>query len=164
LAGADIARAQSKALTTESAMLSYLNGGYGVKTNDGTEKTSKEWTMLQAKLTHVENLEAGRKEHTTGVVYSTSSYTGASSTKIWKADPTALFADKTARADYLAADLMSQAEHDVLASAILLTDDASLADKVNDELKKQRATLSRKEIIEKSLRDYGVIIVCRNIN
>ena len=75
-----------------------------------------------------------------------------------------VIADKTARADYLAADLMSQAEHDILASAILLTDDANLADKVNEELKKQSATLSRKEIIEKSLKDYGVIIVCRNIS
>ncbi|MEF2919941.1 MAG: histidinol dehydrogenase, partial [Acutalibacteraceae bacterium] len=43
-----------------------------------------------------------------------------------------VIADKTARADYLAADLMSQAEHDVLASAILLTDDADLAEKVNE--------------------------------
>ncbi|MEE1283071.1 MAG: histidinol dehydrogenase [Acutalibacteraceae bacterium] len=75
-----------------------------------------------------------------------------------------VIADKTARADYLAADLMSQAEHDKLASSILLTDDEALADAVIDELKKQSATLSRKEIIEKSLKDYGVIIVCRNIN
>lgn len=74
-----------------------------------------------------------------------------------------IIADKTARADYLAADLMSQAEHDVLASSILLTDDEKLADDVICELKKQSAVLERKEIIEKSLRDYGAIIVCRNI-
>lgn len=74
-----------------------------------------------------------------------------------------IIADKTARADYLAADLMSQAEHDVLASSILLTDDEKLADDVIYELKQQSAVLERKEIIEKSLRDYGAIIVCRNI-
>lgn len=75
-----------------------------------------------------------------------------------------IVADKTARADYLAADLMSQAEHDILASAILLTDSDELANEVNIELKKQSANLKRKEIIEKSLKNYGVIIVCRNIN
>ncbi|MEE1056855.1 MAG: histidinol dehydrogenase [Acutalibacteraceae bacterium] len=74
-----------------------------------------------------------------------------------------IIADKTARADYLAADLMSQAEHDVLASSILLTDDEKLADDVICELKKQSAVLERKEIIEKSLKDYGAVIVCRNI-
>lgn len=74
-----------------------------------------------------------------------------------------VIADKTAKANYLAADLMSQAEHDVLASAILLTDSESLADQVIEELKKQSASLSRKKIIEKSLKDYGAIIVCRNI-
>lgn len=75
-----------------------------------------------------------------------------------------IVADKTARADYLAADLMSQAEHDVLASAILLTDSDELANEVNIELKKQSASLKRRDIIEKSLKNYGAIIVCRNIN
>lgn len=75
-----------------------------------------------------------------------------------------IVADKTARADYLAADLMSQAEHDILASAILLTDSDELANEVNIELKKQSASLKRKDIIEKSLKNYGAIIVCRNIN
>lgn len=75
-----------------------------------------------------------------------------------------IVADKTARADYLSADLMSQAEHDILASAILLTDSDELANEVNIELKKQSANLKRKEIIEKSLKNYGAIIVCRNIN
>lgn len=75
-----------------------------------------------------------------------------------------IVADKTARADYLAADLMSQAEHDILASAILLTDSDELANEVNIELKKQSANLKRKDIIEKSLKNYGAIIVCRNIN
>lgn len=75
-----------------------------------------------------------------------------------------IVADKTARADYLAADLMSQAEHDILASAILLTDSDELANEVNIELKKQSASLKRRDIIEKSLKNYGAIIVCRNIN
>lgn len=74
-----------------------------------------------------------------------------------------IVADKTARADYLAADLMSQAEHDVLASAILLTNSPELAENVKAELEKQIKTLSRKEIIKKSLKDYGVIIVCRDM-
>lgn len=74
-----------------------------------------------------------------------------------------IVADKTAKANYLAADLMSQAEHDVLASAILLTNDENLADQVIEELKRQSEKLSRKEIIEKSLKDYGAIIVCRDI-
>ena len=74
-----------------------------------------------------------------------------------------LVADKTARADYLAADLMSQAEHDILASAILLTDSDELAEGVIREIEKQSANLSRKDIIDKSLNDYGAIIVCRDI-
>lgn len=72
-------------------------------------------------------------------------------------------ADKTARADYLAADLMSQAEHDILASAILLTDSDELAEGVIREIETQSANLSRKDIIDKSLNDYGAIIVCRDI-
>lgn len=75
-----------------------------------------------------------------------------------------IIADKTANAAFLAADLMSQAEHDVLASAILLTDCEALALEVNNQLKIQSQNLSRKEIIEKSLRDYGAIIVCENIS
>ena len=74
-----------------------------------------------------------------------------------------VIADKTARADYLAADLMSQAEHDILASAILLTDSDELAEGVIREIEKQSANLSRKDIIDKSLNDYGAIIVCRDI-
>lgn len=70
-----------------------------------------------------------------------------------------VIADKTANPAYVAADLMSQAEHDVLASAILVTSDESLADKVIAEIDRQKAYLSRKEIIEKSLNDYGAIIV-----
>lgn len=68
-------------------------------------------------------------------------------------------ADETAEPKYLAADLMSQAEHDKLASAILITTSEKIADETMVELEKQMKELSRREIIEKSLSDYGAIIV-----
>ncbi len=68
-------------------------------------------------------------------------------------------ADETAEPKYLAADLMSQAEHDKLASAILITTSEKIADETIAELEKQVKELSRREIIEKSLSDYGAIIV-----
>lgn len=74
-----------------------------------------------------------------------------------------IVADKTANPKYLAADLMSQAEHDVLASSILITTDEKIAQKVNEELEIQIGSLSRKEIIEKSLSDYGCILICKSI-
>ncbi|MCD7948568.1 MAG: histidinol dehydrogenase [Oscillospiraceae bacterium] len=74
-----------------------------------------------------------------------------------------VIADDTARARYVAADLLSQAEHDRLASAILLTTSASMARSVDGELARQTAALSRAETIETSLRDYGCIIVCRDL-
>ena len=75
-----------------------------------------------------------------------------------------VMADSTANPKFLAADLMSQAEHDVLASSILLTTDRTVAEKTLEELERQMAKLSRKEIIEKSLRDYGAMIVCRSVD
>lgn len=74
-----------------------------------------------------------------------------------------IMADSTANPKFLAADLMSQAEHDVLASSILLTTDKAVAEATLAELKKQIAGLSRKEIIEKSLTGYGAMIVCRSV-
>ncbi len=71
-----------------------------------------------------------------------------------------VLADHTAEPAYVAADLMSQAEHDRLASAILVTTDRALADKVVEELERQSKTLSRSEIIRESLENYGAIIVC----
>lgn len=73
-----------------------------------------------------------------------------------------VMADKTANPAFVAADLMSQAEHDVLASAILLTTSEELVDSVKLEIEKQSATLSRKEIIEQALSSYGAIIICEN--
>ncbi len=71
-----------------------------------------------------------------------------------------VLADNTADPKYLAADLMSQAEHDRLASAILVTTSQEMADAAVKELERQVQTLSRKEIIEESLSRFGVIIVC----
>ena len=73
-----------------------------------------------------------------------------------------VMADSSANPAFVAADLMSQAEHDVLASSILLTTSAELAESVKLEIEKQSRTLSRKEIIDKALSSYGAIIICEN--
>ena len=75
-----------------------------------------------------------------------------------------IVADSSANPRFLAADLMSQAEHDKLASAILLTDSAELADKTKLELELQMKKLIRKEIIEASLDNFGAIIVCSDMS
>lgn len=74
-----------------------------------------------------------------------------------------IIADKTANPKFLAADLMSQAEHDKLASSILLTDYEPLAEQVKNELNVQMKKLSRSDIIEESLENYGAIIVCSDM-
>lgn len=71
-----------------------------------------------------------------------------------------VIADKTANPKYVAADLLSQAEHDKLASAVLLTDSMELAQAVDKEIIRQTGYLSRSEIMETSLRDFGCAIVC----
>lgn len=73
-----------------------------------------------------------------------------------------VLSDGTTNPRFIAADLMSQAEHDVLASAILVTTDEKSADDVVAELEKQLQYLSRADIIRKSLEDYGAIIVCKD--
>lgn len=75
-----------------------------------------------------------------------------------------ILADQTANPRYIAADLMSQAEHDKLASSILLTTSEEVAQKVLEQLSLQVQALSRKEIIEQSLRDYGAIILCKDLD
>lgn len=72
-------------------------------------------------------------------------------------------ADTTADPKFLAADLMSQAEHDKLASAILLTTSSDLAKQTKHEIEKQIKKLERQEIIQESLDNYGEIIVCENL-
>lgn len=75
-----------------------------------------------------------------------------------------VMADDTANPKFIAADLMSQAEHDVMASSILVTTSEALADKVLAEIDRQAENLSRKDIIKKSLENYGAIIItdCRH--
>ena len=75
-----------------------------------------------------------------------------------------VIADKTAEPKFVAADLMSQAEHDILASAVLLTDSSALARAVSEEIKRQSARLSRKDIIHASLRDFGCVLVCNDLD
>lgn len=75
-----------------------------------------------------------------------------------------IVADAHANPRYIAADLMSQCEHDVLAGGVLLTDSAALAEAVKEELARQLETLSRADIIRQSLNDYGVIVVFKDIN
>ncbi|MCD7855298.1 MAG: histidinol dehydrogenase [Clostridiales bacterium] len=74
-----------------------------------------------------------------------------------------VIADESADPVFVSADLLSQAEHDELASAILITTDISLAEKVNKEIYKQAERLERKEIILKSLEGYGGIVVAPDI-
>ncbi len=70
-----------------------------------------------------------------------------------------IIADETAKAKYVAADMLSQAEHDVLASSVLVTTSAKLADDVSRELEQQAKALSRIQIMLESLKNYGAIIL-----
>jgi len=73
-------------------------------------------------------------------------------------------ADKSANPMYIAADLLSQAEHDALASSVLITNDALLAEKTAEQVKVQLAQLERCEIAEKSVVNYGAAIVCESMD
>ncbi len=75
-----------------------------------------------------------------------------------------IVADKSANPKFLAADLMSQAEHDKMASAILLTTSEETANETAKELSRQMQILERRDIIEQSLNDFGAIIVCKDIS
>ncbi len=74
-----------------------------------------------------------------------------------------VIADQTATPSYVAADMLSQAEHDEMAAAILITPDQSLAQQVQEELQQQLAHLPRKEIASKSLQQYGAIILVSHL-
>jgi histidinol dehydrogenase len=74
-----------------------------------------------------------------------------------------ILADETANPRFVAADLLSQAEHDEMASAILVTTSMELAQKVSDEVEGFVKVLSRQEIIQKSLDNYGYILVAENM-
>ncbi|HEV8169775.1 MAG TPA: histidinol dehydrogenase [Pyrinomonadaceae bacterium] len=75
-----------------------------------------------------------------------------------------IVADETERPDFIAADLLAQAEHGEDASAILITTSASLATAVAEEVEKQLATLARREIATASLQEYGAIVVVDNLD
>lgn len=75
-----------------------------------------------------------------------------------------VLADETANAHYVAADLLSQAEHDEMASAILITTSPALAKEVEKEIEGYLQVLSRREIIEKSLENFGYILIAENID
>ena len=75
-----------------------------------------------------------------------------------------IVADKSANPKFLAADLMSQAEHDKMASAILLTTSEEPANETAKELSRQMQNLERRAIIEQSINDFGAIIVCKDIS
>lgn len=74
-----------------------------------------------------------------------------------------IIADKYANASYIAADMISQAEHDEMAASILITISPSLAEEVQIELKEQLKKLERREIIEESLKNQGAIIIADSI-
>lgn len=75
-----------------------------------------------------------------------------------------VLADETANPRFVAADLLSQAEHDEMASAILITTSRELAEQVSEEVDRFVSQLSRKEIIQKSLDNYGYILVADNMD
>ena len=75
-----------------------------------------------------------------------------------------VIADDSANPKYVAADLMSQAEHDKLASSILVTTSRKLYEEVEKELAKQVEGLERKDIIKESLKNNGIVILCKDID
>ncbi|MGA6926979.1 MAG: histidinol dehydrogenase [Desulfosarcina sp.] len=75
-----------------------------------------------------------------------------------------VIADRTADPDFIAADLLSQAEHDPLASAILVTDCAQLASSVSAAVEKQLESLARSEIARRSLAAFGAILIVENLD
>lgn len=75
-----------------------------------------------------------------------------------------VLADETANPRYVAADLLSQAEHDEMASAILITTSRALAEKVEKEIQGFLQVLSRREIIEKSLEQFGYLLVAQTLD
>jgi histidinol dehydrogenase len=75
-----------------------------------------------------------------------------------------IIADTTAEASFVAADLLAQAEHDEMASAILLTPDETLAKKVAFEVDLQLNTLQKKSIAMRALEDFGAVFVTKDID
>lgn len=76
----------------------------------------------------------------------------------------AVIADETANPRYVAADMLSQAEHDPMSAAILVTTSQALAEQVSQEVERQLADLPRKSIAEAAIRDYGAILLVDDLN
>ncbi len=76
----------------------------------------------------------------------------------------AVVADDSANPGYVAADLLSQAEHDALSASILVTPSQKLAQAVRTEIEKQAAKLTRKDILDKSLADYGAAVIVNDLD
>jgi len=74
-----------------------------------------------------------------------------------------IIADASANPAFIAADLLSQAEHDELASSVLITDSKILAEDVSEEIERQMAKLKRRAIASKSLKNYGAVIITKDI-
>ena len=74
-----------------------------------------------------------------------------------------VIADQSARPDQVAADLLAQAEHDPLASAVLITTSPALAERIDEELVQQLENHPRRDICEASLRDWGLVVVCDDL-
>lgn len=74
-----------------------------------------------------------------------------------------VIADQSAKPDQVAADLLAQAEHDPLAAAVLITTDPALADGINAAVAEQLADHPRQEICEAALRDWGLVVVCGDL-
>lgn len=74
-----------------------------------------------------------------------------------------ILADESANSEFIAADLLSQAEHDEMASSVLITDSSALAEAVKANIDKQKSKLERLSIIDKSLENYGAVIVVENM-
>ena len=74
-----------------------------------------------------------------------------------------VIADQSARPDQVAADLLAQAEHDPLASAVLITTSPALAERIDEELVQQLENHPRRDICEASLRDWGLVVVCEDL-
>jgi histidinol dehydrogenase len=75
-----------------------------------------------------------------------------------------IIADRDANPEWIAADLLAQAEHDTAAQSILITDDAALADRVEQAVGAQLATLPRSSVAGASWRDFGAIVLVRNLD
>lgn len=74
-----------------------------------------------------------------------------------------VIADETAKPAFVAADLLSQSEHDPLSAAVLVTTSETLAEKINSEIERQYQYLSRKDILDKSLKDNCAIVIVNNL-